>query len=383
MLMNERIPKNGKVNNYQTPIIPLERTVSSDKKDIKYIEHTCHNTPGDSTTGKYVIKVPIYDSGHPEEWIIFTELVNKCLVGQNITTGPQMYQLVQRVLQGDAKAQFDTQAAAHGSQTAANFKAIMATMTVHVFPRYALQDQKRYMRRYLKKPLSMKVRSFTTRLTQLNNYLSSFPPDSPGQLVEKLPDQEVKEILFYAMPETWQNRMTEQGYNYLDVSVTVQNMADFFESRSENLEVKTGIKKAKRNKTKSSKKRKAVQFEEESDEESSEDERPKRNKYCMFHGRCGHTTDQCTALKELVKNNKKKRSKYDKKSNKKSEKTYTRHEVNALVEKKIKKALHGKKKKRRHDELHEFENLEISDGEKSAASANSSSSSSSSSSDSE
>ena len=80
MLLNERIPKNGKVNNYQTPIIPLERTVSSDKKDIKYIEHTCHNNPSDSTTGKYVIKVPIYDSGHPEERIIFTELVNKCLV---------------------------------------------------------------------------------------------------------------------------------------------------------------------------------------------------------------------------------------------------------------------------------------------------------------
>ena len=127
--------------------------------------------------------------------------------------------------------------------------------------------------------------------------------------------------------------MTEQGYNYLDVTVTVQNMADFFESRSENLEVKTGIKKAKRNKNKSSKKRKAVQFEEESDEESSEDEKAKRNKYCMFHGRCGHTTDQCSALTELVKNNKKNRSKYDKKSNRKSEKTYTRHEVNAPVEK--------------------------------------------------
>merc|ERR1711966_220100 len=98
----------------------------------------------------------------------------------------------------------------------------------------------------------------------------------------------------------------------------------------------------------------------------------------MFHGRCSHTTDQCSALRELVKN-KKNRSKYDKKS----KKTYTRHEVNALVEKKIKKAPHGRKKKRRHDELHEFENLDIYDGEKTAASANSSSSSSLSSSDSE
>ena len=105
--------------------------------------------------------------------------------------------------------------------------------------------------------------------------------------------------------------------------------------------------------------------------------------FVLDYPRCGHTTDQCSALKELLKNNKKKRSKYDKKSNRKSEKTYTRHEVNALVEKKIKKALHGKKKKRRHDELHEFENLDISDGEKTAASANSSSSISSSSSDSE
>ncbi len=38
--MNERIPKNGKVNNYQTPIIQLELTVVQDKKDIKYIKHT-------------------------------------------------------------------------------------------------------------------------------------------------------------------------------------------------------------------------------------------------------------------------------------------------------------------------------------------------------
>ena len=92
--MNERIPKNGKVNNYQTPIIQLERTVVQDKKDIKYIKHTCHNTPGDSTTDKYVIKVPIYDSGHPEEWIIFTELVHKCLVGQNIVIYSCSVQLI-------------------------------------------------------------------------------------------------------------------------------------------------------------------------------------------------------------------------------------------------------------------------------------------------
>ena len=78
-------------------IIPLERTTNHNKKDVKYIDYTCHNTPGDATSGKYAIKVPVYDSGHPEEWINFVELVNKCLIGQNITTGPAMYSVVQRL----------------------------------------------------------------------------------------------------------------------------------------------------------------------------------------------------------------------------------------------------------------------------------------------
>ena len=63
----------------------------------------------------------MYDSGDPEEWIIFHELVAKCIRGQNITSGPQMYQLVQRVLQGDAKAEFDRQADLAGNQTVVNF----------------------------------------------------------------------------------------------------------------------------------------------------------------------------------------------------------------------------------------------------------------------
>ena len=47
--------------------------------------------------------------------------------------------------------------------------------------------------------------------------------------------------------------MTEQGYNYLHDTVSVQNMADFFESRCEEPEVKS----------------------KNSEEDSSEDENPK------------------------------------------------------------------------------------------------------------
>ena len=75
----------------------------------QYIDHTCHNTPGDSTSGKYMVKIPRFDFSTPEEWIIFVDLVQKAVVGQNNTTGPPMYEYMERFLKGGAKAEFTQQ----------------------------------------------------------------------------------------------------------------------------------------------------------------------------------------------------------------------------------------------------------------------------------
>ena len=88
------------------PIIPLARPEMDELEDSGYIDHTYHNTSGDTTSGKYIIKIPWFDSGTPEEWIIFVDLVQKSLIGQNVTTGPPMYKCMERVLKGDTKAEF-------------------------------------------------------------------------------------------------------------------------------------------------------------------------------------------------------------------------------------------------------------------------------------
>ena len=191
------------------PIIPLARPEKDELDASEYIDHTCHNTPGDTTSGKYIIKIPRFDSGTPEEWIIFVDLVNKSLVGQNITTGPPMYKCMERMLKGDAKAEFLQQDNLVVSCTVANFTTVMATMTVHALPTYAYCDQKQYKQRYLKKPPDMKVRTFTLRLIQLNTYMPYFPPDLPGHLVASLPDKDIKEILYHAMPNMWINKMAQ------------------------------------------------------------------------------------------------------------------------------------------------------------------------------
>ena len=70
------------------PIIPLARPEKDELEDLEYIHHTCCNTPRNTTSGKYVIKIPLFYSGTPEKRIIFMDLVQKSLVGQNVTTGP-------------------------------------------------------------------------------------------------------------------------------------------------------------------------------------------------------------------------------------------------------------------------------------------------------
>ena len=66
----------------------------------------CHDTPGDSTSGKYIIKIPRFDYGTSQEWIIYVDFIQKALVGQNVTICPPMYKCMERVLKGDAKAEF-------------------------------------------------------------------------------------------------------------------------------------------------------------------------------------------------------------------------------------------------------------------------------------
>ena len=70
----------------------------------------CHNIPRDTTSGKYVIKIPRSNSGTLEEWIIFEDLVQKSLVEQNVTTGPPMHKCIERALTVYSKSEFLQQA---------------------------------------------------------------------------------------------------------------------------------------------------------------------------------------------------------------------------------------------------------------------------------
>ena len=82
-------------------------------------------------------------------------------------------------------------------------------MNKHAFPAYAVCEQKRYLCNHLTKPRSMKLRSFISRLQELNAYLEECPPDTDGQETAPLSADEIMDIIYHSMPNTWKNKMIE------------------------------------------------------------------------------------------------------------------------------------------------------------------------------
>ena len=184
-----------------------------------------------------------------------TNFLLKTLDGQSISTGPQRYTFTERLLTGDAKATFNQAALETGIRTIDNFNKVLMEMTKHAFPAYAFREQKRYLRRHLVKPRSLKLHSFISRLQELNAYLADCPPDTVGQATISLSANKIMNIIHHSMLTTWENKMIEQVFNYADF--TVKELTDFAETRVGNMETNEDKKnnllwsprKAKRRKT--------------------------------------------------------------------------------------------------------------------------------------
>ena len=56
-------------------IIPLARPEKDEVEASENIDHMSQNTPRDTTSEKYMNKIPRFDSGNSGEWIIFVDLV--------------------------------------------------------------------------------------------------------------------------------------------------------------------------------------------------------------------------------------------------------------------------------------------------------------------
>ena len=241
---------NGEVSvRYIVPIIGLERPEKPTLTKGEYVVLKCRADPTDDSSSTYDLPIPYYSTGMPEEWLRFERNLEKAFTGQNLTTGPQQYACLRRLLEGNALTVFDLKVAELGTQTTAHLQDILRALRREVFPQYALQQQKRFMRRSLRKPRNMSIRAYVNRVLELNDQLESFPGVNENDNGTKLPEDEVLDLLEFGLPETWQHAMLLQDF---DPQVhTINDFIQFCE-RLETLEKEEKRKRDSNPKKKSS-----------------------------------------------------------------------------------------------------------------------------------
>jgi hypothetical protein len=124
-------------------------------EDGNYVSFKLCAVPTDPGSQLYSLSVPYYTTGTSEQWILSRKNLSKVLVGQNITTGPLTYAMTRQILEGSLLAKFEDSTIQRGTETLEHFKEVLKGMGSYVFPRQALQMEKWYMQRYMRKPCKL------------------------------------------------------------------------------------------------------------------------------------------------------------------------------------------------------------------------------------
>lgn len=287
---------NKKTNNFLQPSIPL---LPLEVKKVKRVSKTKHKLLHDPTkpdSPTYELEVEHFQDGNEEEVLKFLVTMNRVLVGQNIATEGPMFATARALMQGRALAVFNEYALTIGSDSVEKFYRVLDAWTFNFFPRRALAIQRRYMRRFMRKNKDQSVREFVTRVVELNEYLPHFPSidgkpnENPAS--QKLSDEEIMEILEFGVPNSWQRKMIEHGFD-----PSTHTKAEFIEfcERMEYAEQNDTKPAAKP--TATPKAGKGSTWTPDSPAGDDKNKKSKGNgKYCRFHKVKGHDTGECKVV---------------------------------------------------------------------------------------
>lgn len=226
MKVDPRIPKklSSEKSGFLTAPIGIERPETKNYKATELETFKCRNDPASADSSTYEVKIPHFRSGSAEEWFLFIRKVENVFKGQGQSTGPAQFATMRRLLTAEALAQFNAKATELGTETVAHFKVALQAVTDYVLPKKALQTQKRYLRRICRKPPTMTMKEYIARYREINDYLAMF--NEHGE-ANKLPDDEIKENLEFAIPAKWRKSMIMHGFDPIEKEL--DDFTDFCE----------------------------------------------------------------------------------------------------------------------------------------------------------
>jgi hypothetical protein len=202
-----------------------------------------------------------------------------------------------------------------------------------VCPYKALEKQKRFMRRKMRKPADMRIRTYVNHLHRINfEELLKLPPYKPTQILSL---DELLDIVLFGIPKSWTKEMDRQDFDpYAGTLIRVVEFCERIESSEDFVHGQTEHPKKNPGNSKFSHSKKAKTGTK--DKSSS-----KTGMWCEYHDSSTHNTSDCSVLQKMKANGKanrpdQKKSGFGNKTwTKKSDdaKKFTKKELNAIVKK--------------------------------------------------
>jgi hypothetical protein len=342
------------------PVIPLCPPESKELKKGDYLKMSIKASPEDPDSEGYNMNVRYFSRGTVHEWIEWQKSFAKIEKGQSLNTGPRKFNTIKHLLREEALRAFEAKAKElGGEESIENFKACLQAVSLTVFPQKAIARQKRYMRRAIKKPPTMKIREFVGRLFEMNEELAYFPPMYSEE--EILDEDELMDIVEISIPFSWQRQLVIQGFDINEH--TLNELVEF----CERLEVTEDLfreswnygrhkklgqsSRASQDESKLQAGAKRVAEEKTSEGGSPSKKRSMGRKWCALHEVDTHDTSECKVMLKQAKRLREswKASPWQRanKRNKPANKTESKEESNLIsqTQKKSKNKSKGHKRK--------------------------------------
>ena len=223
MLSAYKIPKKSVVTSFLKPVLPLlseslSKFDQANKATYITMELKSQAAEGRHSTGLYKKNLALFDEGSPQEWIDTQRDLMEVWTQNGITAPADRVAVIRAVLRGETLTTCEA-ALADGQPTDAegNLAALtmdmvtgaMAEVGATIFPHRALDIQKQWMRKVMKKPLELTTRQTSAALSRINNCLPLFPGATEDS---KFLAAELLEILECSLPISWRQKFDYDGY---------------------------------------------------------------------------------------------------------------------------------------------------------------------------
>ena len=285
----DAIPSNS---NYLRPCIPLEDTEVIDVDRTQLLTYTLKIRPGGGNDHTYKKVVRLFSEGTVPDWIETIKDIKEIWV-QNSVNGPHdRAAVIRTILKDEALSHFDN--AVEDLQTneylepqeftAETVDKALEAVSQAVFPHRALETQKLWMRRHLKKPSKMRYRLFHAKVLKMNKSLPFFPGATEES---KFGEKDILEILEFSLPRAWRAKFDLN--NYVPTKHNLTRLLQEVEAieRNQNEEPPKKKRKVTRRATTASLSDKIPK------KKSSNNN---KEKFCKEHGHGNHTSAECWSL---------------------------------------------------------------------------------------